>query len=241
MTRPLGAYCALPMRFGKLLLAAPDVVLEDNSYDLLIGTQFLREYNGIINLKEWFLSILGYKIPLIFEEPIKVPGKRLKTCLLEYPTGIFTLKYCTHSTNMKCPPPSCDANEGIPLLATTAATIPPGSQIIVDSQISYELPEQTFLELYSPLPLGRSEPHLCPGILDASHKKSVQLLLANMTSQPMTISWGQIVGYGRLLNSSDVSSLHPFGTFSDFNLPEEEPPFLSLFTAEDFPQLSPVQ
>ncbi|KAJ9072694.1 hypothetical protein DSO57_1024647 [Entomophthora muscae] len=77
------------MQFGKLLLAVPAIVLENNRYDLLVGSQFLREYNRIINLKDSYLSILGYKVPLIFEEPVKVPGKCLKTCTLEYPTGIF--------------------------------------------------------------------------------------------------------------------------------------------------------
>ncbi|KAJ9079453.1 hypothetical protein DSO57_1035228 [Entomophthora muscae] len=77
MTCAIGAYSALPMRFGKLFLAAPAVVLENESYDLLVGTQFLREYNGIINLKDGYLSILGYEVPLIFEEPFKVPGKWL--------------------------------------------------------------------------------------------------------------------------------------------------------------------
>ncbi|KAJ9052466.1 DNA damage-inducible protein 1 [Entomophthora muscae] len=89
MTCAIGAYSALPMQFGKLLLAAPAVVLENESYNLLVGTQFLREYNGIINLKDGYLSILGYKVPLIFEEPIKVPGKRLKTCTLEGNCGKF--------------------------------------------------------------------------------------------------------------------------------------------------------
>ncbi|KAJ9084038.1 hypothetical protein DSO57_1028242 [Entomophthora muscae] len=158
MTCTIGAYSALPMWFGKLLLAAPAVILENESYNLLVGTQFLRKYNGIINLKDDYLSFLGYKVPLIFEEPVKVPRKRLKTCALEYPTGVFTLKYCTHSSNMKCLHMACPASEGIPLLATFAITIPPGSQAILDSQILYELPECTFLELYSPPLLSHSEP-----------------------------------------------------------------------------------
>lgn len=33
MTRAIGAYFALFMRFGKLLLAVPMVVLENNSYE----------------------------------------------------------------------------------------------------------------------------------------------------------------------------------------------------------------
>ncbi|KAJ9065114.1 hypothetical protein DSO57_1023214 [Entomophthora muscae] len=43
----IGAYSALSMRFGKLLIASPAAVLENKSYDLLVGTQFLQEYNGI--------------------------------------------------------------------------------------------------------------------------------------------------------------------------------------------------
>ncbi|KAJ9074753.1 hypothetical protein DSO57_1003407 [Entomophthora muscae] len=41
MTCAIGAYYALPMQFGQLLLAVPAVVLENKSYDLLVGTQFL--------------------------------------------------------------------------------------------------------------------------------------------------------------------------------------------------------
>ncbi|KAJ9078073.1 hypothetical protein DSO57_1010677 [Entomophthora muscae] len=187
MTRAIGAYSALPMRFGKLLLAAPAVVLENKSYNILVGTPFIREYNGIINLKVGYLSILGYRVPLIFEELVKVPRKWLKTCALEYPTGVFNLKYCTHSSNIKYPPMAFPASKGIPLLATSAVTIPPGSQAVLDSQISYELPEQTFLELYSPPFLGRNKPYFCPGILDVSHKDPVQLLVANLTTFPMTM------------------------------------------------------
>ncbi|KAJ9062334.1 hypothetical protein DSO57_1011908 [Entomophthora muscae] len=73
-------------------------------------------------------------------EPPRIPGKRLKTCAIEYPIGIFFLKYRTHSSNMRSTPPSCPVEEGFPLLAPAAVTILPISQVIIDSQISYELP-----------------------------------------------------------------------------------------------------
>ncbi|KAJ9068807.1 hypothetical protein DSO57_1024996 [Entomophthora muscae] len=184
-TRAIGAYSALPMRFGKLLITSPAVVLENKSYDLLVGTQFLQEYNRILNLQDEYLLLLGYEVPLIFEEPPRIPGKCLKTCMLEYPTGIFSLKYRTHSSSMCTPPPSCPAEEGVPLLAPATIIIPPGSQVVIDSQISYELPEKSFLELYSPESLSCTKPCLCPGILDQTHKEPVQLLLANLTALPM--------------------------------------------------------
>lgn len=87
-TRAIGAYYALPMRFGKLFIASPADVLENKNYDLLIGKQFLQEFNGIVSLRDECLSLLGYEVPLIFKETQHISGKRLKTCVLKYPTGI---------------------------------------------------------------------------------------------------------------------------------------------------------
>ncbi|KAJ9058792.1 hypothetical protein DSO57_1008602 [Entomophthora muscae] len=102
-TCAIRAYSALSLRFGKLLLSSPAVFLENESCDLLIGTQFLWEYNSIINLKERFLSLLNYNMFFIFEEHVCLPGKKLKTFMLEYPTGIFSLKFRMHSYNLKSP------------------------------------------------------------------------------------------------------------------------------------------
>lgn len=63
------------MRFGKILLTAPNVVLENEVYRMLIGTQLLREYQVNVSLKDGELSMLEYFIPLIFEDTAKEKGK----------------------------------------------------------------------------------------------------------------------------------------------------------------------
>lgn len=40
--KSIGDYCALPLWFGNLVMTAPAVVLENEDYDLLIKTQFLK-------------------------------------------------------------------------------------------------------------------------------------------------------------------------------------------------------
>ncbi|KAJ9082004.1 hypothetical protein DSO57_1008960 [Entomophthora muscae] len=47
--------------------------------------------------------------------------------------SVFTLKYYIHISNMKYPPMVFPASKGVPLLVTSAVTIPPGSQTILDS------------------------------------------------------------------------------------------------------------
>lgn len=41
-TKSSGAYLALPLRFGKLVLTAPAVVIENQVYDIMIRNYFLK-------------------------------------------------------------------------------------------------------------------------------------------------------------------------------------------------------
>ncbi|KAJ9080656.1 hypothetical protein DSO57_1022566 [Entomophthora muscae] len=54
----------------------------------------------------------------------------------------------------------------------------------------YELPERTFLELYSPPLLGHNKTYLSPGILDVSQKDTVKFLVAlKLCGPPLALNW----------------------------------------------------
>lgn len=67
---------------------------------MLIVTQFLHEYQATISLKEGALAMLGYPIPLIFEEAINEKGNKIQVCTIEYHTGFFSLMYWRHRPNL---------------------------------------------------------------------------------------------------------------------------------------------
>ena len=46
LTTAVGAYLLLPMRFEKFVVLAPAIVLPNDSYNILIGTQFLMEFKA---------------------------------------------------------------------------------------------------------------------------------------------------------------------------------------------------
>lgn len=78
----------------------PRGVARNESYDLLIFTQFLMEFDDIVNHHDGFLSLLGYCVPLATNElPAKGSRKR-RSCLLEYPTNILALDH--HLLKAKC-------------------------------------------------------------------------------------------------------------------------------------------
>ncbi|KAJ9051836.1 DNA damage-inducible protein 1 [Entomophthora muscae] len=63
-----GAYSSVPLRFDELVVTYPAVVLESESYDMLIGTDFLRTYQTEISHLHGHFSILGYTVPLLFKD-----------------------------------------------------------------------------------------------------------------------------------------------------------------------------
>ena len=50
-TTSLGAYYALPLRFGNIQMSALVIVLPNKSYNLLLGTAFFRKFKTKINYK----------------------------------------------------------------------------------------------------------------------------------------------------------------------------------------------
>ncbi|KAJ9068964.1 hypothetical protein DSO57_1023297 [Entomophthora muscae] len=91
-----GAYSSVPLRFGELAVTYPAVVVESESYDMLIGTDFLRTYQTEISHLHGHFSILGYTIPLIFKDSSDVflvskeETYRQHVCLW-YPHGVLGL------------------------------------------------------------------------------------------------------------------------------------------------------
>ncbi|KAI0233462.1 hypothetical protein L0F63_002918, partial [Massospora cicadina] len=114
-THALGAYSLLPIHIGKLILTAPTVALDNNDYEMLISTQFMIEYEGIINMKQGSLSLMNYKVPLVLtkEEHIKNDD----TCLVEHPSPTVPLHYITSGRNTKKLHNSVKASNDIPISA----------------------------------------------------------------------------------------------------------------------------
>ena len=63
VTRAVGAYSALTLRFGKTILQSPAIVLNNNNYYILIGTSLMRQWNCKIYLAKNLLFIHVEEIP----------------------------------------------------------------------------------------------------------------------------------------------------------------------------------
>ncbi|KAJ9064926.1 hypothetical protein DSO57_1025264 [Entomophthora muscae] len=63
-TKAMDAYLALPLQFGKLIVTASAIVLDNHSYDILISTGFMTRYETITNHGDNTFKILGQTIPM---------------------------------------------------------------------------------------------------------------------------------------------------------------------------------
>ncbi|KAJ9058417.1 hypothetical protein DSO57_1012445 [Entomophthora muscae] len=101
-----GAYSSVPLRFGELVVTYPAVVLESDSYDMLIVTDFLRTYQTEIRHLYGHFSILWYTVPLLFKDSSDVflvskeETGRHHVCL-QYPHGVLGLPYRVANASVK--------------------------------------------------------------------------------------------------------------------------------------------
>ena len=63
-TTSLGAYSALLLQIGAIIISVPAVVLQNNNYTLLIGTSLLKNYGVDVCHKNNRFTILGHSVPL---------------------------------------------------------------------------------------------------------------------------------------------------------------------------------
>ena len=134
------------MQFGKFFVSASAIVLPNDSYNILIGTQFLLEFKAKINYKEQYLSLLFYKVPLII---LNQPAKpKVQTCYIESDKSISSLDY-TMSKPGKSLPPSTSDMEGIPIYSPFAFHLEPGQQTLVNIHLSFEILKNYILFLSS--------------------------------------------------------------------------------------------
>ena len=220
-TKSIGAYLALPLRFGKLVLTAPAVVLENEGYDLLIGTQFLKEFDGIVNHQEGFVSLLGYRVPLASDiAPVTKGLQKRRTCLLEYPTHILSLDYNVTQAKVHLPPLAVLGDEGMPVYPLERVMIPAKSQILLATGIWLTIPKghlATISSIENPSP---REPLVCPGVLDPAYSDELTLLVGNLTDSPLAVNPKLPIAYVHLLAADDLVGYGPCGLMRDLGLPD---------------------
>lgn len=58
----VGVYSALPLQFRRLSHTSSAIVLEKKRYELLIGAEYFKEFDGILNHQKWFLLLVRYYV-----------------------------------------------------------------------------------------------------------------------------------------------------------------------------------
>ncbi|KAJ9081317.1 DNA damage-inducible protein 1 [Entomophthora muscae] len=133
-----GAYSSVPLRFDELVVTYPAVVLESESYDMLIGTDFLRTYQTEISHLHGHFSILGYTVSLLFKDSLdaflvsKEETGRQHVCLW-YLHGVLGLPYRVANTSIKPLPMYGSNQKGLKLRSNQLVRIPPKTQVAVDT------------------------------------------------------------------------------------------------------------
>ena len=238
-TKAMGAYSSLPLRFGKLIVTAPAIVLENSSYDILIGTGFLTKYGTITNHGDDTFKILGQTIPMYYtgNKAIDLPKKKLHFINMEYADGDIPIAYTLRHRKLKLLPISTKEYRGIPLYASSAFSIPPGTQVVHHTGLSLDLPPGLHGEVFGHPGASRIEPWICPGVVMPGPEE-LQVLLANLSPVSLTVQKNQLIGYVKLEEHSNLMEASPFAGLDELGLSEAKPMALSVIPRDSLLGLS---
>ncbi|KAJ9077010.1 hypothetical protein DSO57_1020772 [Entomophthora muscae] len=203
-----GAYSSVPLRFSELVVTYPAVVLNSESYDMLIGTDFLRTYQTEISHLQGHFSILGYTVPMLFKDSLDVflvfkeETGRQNVCLW-YPHGVLGLPYRVANASVKPLPAYGDNQKGLKLCLNQLVRIPPKTQVAVDTGLYLNLPPGLHLEISSINSVLCKEPLAAPGIHDSAAQETLKVFLLNLLSTDMKVSKRQLVATLRIGHNED--------------------------------------
>ncbi|KAJ9052371.1 hypothetical protein DSO57_1034955 [Entomophthora muscae] len=217
------AYYSVPLRFGKLVATYPAVVLESESYDMLIDTELFRTYQTEISYLHGHFSILGYTIPLLFKDlsdvflVSKEETGRQNVCLW-YPHGVLGLSYRVANASFKPLPAYSDNQKGLKLWLNQLVRIPPKTQVAVDTGLYLDLPPGLHHEISSINGVSHKEPLAAPGICDSAAQETLKVLLLNPLSTEMKVSKGQHVATLRIGHNEELSAVHFLGGLEELGI-----------------------
>ncbi|KAJ9067212.1 hypothetical protein DSO57_1001849 [Entomophthora muscae] len=102
-TKAMGTYLSLLLLYGKLIVTAPAIVLDNNSYDIIIGTGFMTRYRTITNHGDDTFKILGRTIPMYYNGAKVVDLlKKLHFINREYADSDIAVVYTLQTESSEC-------------------------------------------------------------------------------------------------------------------------------------------
>ena len=99
-TQASGAYYALSIKFGGLIVQFPAIVLKNDNYDLLIDNRFLQKWKCKINLDANIFHFGNKKIPIFYSRNqfIKLV-KNIYWINMKFDQGCLSLQVYNHFTS----------------------------------------------------------------------------------------------------------------------------------------------
>ena len=146
-TQAQGAYSGLTLKIGRLMIQTPAIVFKNKSYDILLGSSFLKKSKCKIDLETDTFYFLGEQIPMFYKKGLPNEFERKKNWVgVKYTTGVLPVQYSTTGSNIPLIPQTVAAMDGIHIRASKSTKIPPHHQRLIETGLNFKLPEGTFGE-----------------------------------------------------------------------------------------------
>ncbi|KAJ9072562.1 hypothetical protein DSO57_1026237 [Entomophthora muscae] len=176
-------------------------------------------YSVKIDMEKKTFTILKQTIPLYYTKDTTSIKEKL-TINLAYKDGIVAVPYKKKGRKSKKLPTQIKEHKGIPLCSLVTFTLKSGTQRVVPTGLTLEIPKGLYGEIHQPWGRSRFKPCVAPGIIIPGHGE-VHILLANLQDHNIYVKKHQIVGFMHLPNIEELAGFKCIGDLLEMGLPDQ--------------------
>lgn len=148
---------------------------------MLIGTDFLQQYGTEINHKSATFSILGYSVPLLFQDdPSAFLVSRDLTnrhhIRVSFPHGVLGVPYQVQNHHVTRIEETACNSCGIQIRADHESWIPALSQAVIDTGLTIDVPQGMLLDISRINGISPREPIAAPSTWDLGDTSPLWIL-----------------------------------------------------------------
>ncbi|KAJ9055586.1 DNA damage-inducible protein 1 [Entomophthora muscae] len=240
--KALGAYSSLLLRFGKLVVTAPAIALQNKIYDILIGTSFMATYRTIINHQDSAFSIFGHSVPMFYHGngPKDLPTKKIPYINMEYTNGDMPVACTLRQCKIKILPLATKKYKGIPLYSASEFLLSSGSQVILSTGLCLSFLKGLHSEVAGLHNGSHLELWILPGIV-MPLSEEILVLLSNLSDKALKVKKHQLLRHMGSEENSSLMDVTHFGEFNEFALPCNQLSILLLILCKSLNRLTEDQ
>src|SRR3954462_8251562 len=191
VSRPLGRIFELPVQFGPVTISIGAMVVNTNSYDLVLGNTWLRKAKAIVNLDALKMRFTWkgrtFDVPIDINRGIR--PRFVDDSDKEEQYAVHTRKgkqvdgrviqFQRLKENAVAPVRGTPQSAGVDLMSPETVEVPAYESVVIDTGLAFSIPDRSYRQILPRSSLAKIGLTVDGGVIDPDYRGPVKIIIVN--------------------------------------------------------------